>query len=57
MLFFALTKLIRETFEGNWQNFESSLDNNVGCLPLSVEDQLQAKFKAIQKVDSFQKYY
>jgi len=53
MLFFSLTKLIKDQFGGNWQNFESSVDSNIGCLPLNVEDSLQAKFKAIQKVDNF----
>ena len=57
MLFYSLTQLLHEKYGRDWQAFESSLDDNVGCLDLRVEDELQAKFKAIQRVDNFQKYY
>lgn len=57
MLFYSLTELLHEKFGNDWQAFESSVDDNVGCLDLRVENELQAKFKAIQRVDNFQKYY
>jgi hypothetical protein len=33
------------------------LDSNFGCLDTQMEDRLQKKFKAIQRIDNFNKYY
>jgi len=33
------------------------LDDNFGCLNLKLESDLQKKFKAVIKVDNFNKYY
>jgi len=53
MLFFTLTELLISNYNKDWRAFETSVDSNVGCLPLKVEDELQAKFKKIQRVDTF----
>lgn len=47
MLFFTLTELMISNFNKDWKSFEDTVDNNYGCLPLAVEDELQIKFKKI----------
>ena len=57
MLFFSLTQMLNEKFNRDFGAFEASLDDNWGCLAMADEDELQQKFKKIQKIDTFQKYY
>lgn len=38
MLFFSLTELLISNFNKDLRAFEDSVDSNVGCLPLKVED-------------------
>ena len=34
MMFFSLTMMLNETFNKDWQAFESAVDSNYGCLEL-----------------------
>ena len=45
MLFFSLTEMLQETFGRDWGRFESTVDDNFGCLPMETEDALQKKLK------------
>ena len=53
MLFFSITSMLKNNYGGNWKSFEDGVDGNIGCLPLAVENDLQQKFKACQKVENF----
>lgn len=58
MMFFTFTQMFNKRYEGrNFAAFEAALDDNLGCLPMDMENELQAKLKKIQRVDTFQKYY
>jgi len=45
MLFFSLTQTLKESFGSDWSRFESTVDDNSGCLPMETEDALQKKMK------------
>lgn len=55
MIFFSLSNLIEAEYKN--KNLFEDLDQNWGCLPLNLENELQRQFKAIKKVDNFNKYY
>lgn len=55
MIFFSLCNLIEAEYKN--KNLFEDLDQNWGCLPLNLENELQRQFKAIKKVDNFNKYY
>jgi hypothetical protein len=55
MIFFSLCEALESNF--NNKNLCQVLDDNWGCLPLKIENDLQQSFKAIKKVDNFNKYY
>ena len=57
MLFYSLSEMLDTQFGGDLKAFEQSVDDNIGCLPLDVEDKLQQKFKKLQRIENFQKYY
>jgi hypothetical protein len=46
MMFYTLTKIMRESFVGaqgvfDWPRFDSTVDDNSGCLPMETEDAFQ----------------
>ena len=53
MLFYSLSEMLDTEFGGDLKAFEQSVDDNIGCLPLHVEDKLQAKFKKLQRIENF----
>jgi len=57
MIFYTLCEALEIRYKKDMSKFESDLDSNHGCLPADIENELQKKFKAIQKVDNFKKYY
>ena len=57
MIFYSLCEVIETEFRREWGAFEAALDDNHGCLEMTLEDRLQMKFKKIQKIDNFKDYY
>jgi hypothetical protein len=57
LIFHTICSLVENTFENNHKKMCEDLDDNFGCLSTDLENQLQAQFKAIKRVDNFNKYY
>lgn len=57
MIFYTICDLIENQYKNNYKQVCLDLDDNFGCLPADVENRLQAQFKAIKRVDNFNKYY
>lgn len=55
MIFYSLCGALDRNFKDD--SLCSKLDDNWGCLSLDLENDLQKSFKAIKKIDNFNKYY
>ena len=57
MIFYTICDLIENKFGKNYKAICAGLDDNYGCLDSETEEKLQVQFKAIKRVDNFNKYY
>jgi hypothetical protein len=57
MIFYSLCEVIETNYQRKWPDIEAALDGNYGCLLSSTENDLQAKFKKIQRIENFNDYY
>lgn len=55
MIFYSLCGALDRNFKDD--SLCNKLDDNWGCLSLDLENDLQKSFKAIKKIDNFNKYY
>lgn len=57
MVYYTISEMLTKHFNNDLGKVSATLDDNWGCLPVELENQLQAAMKMMKKIDNFNKYY